>query len=235
MTSVEVNSPPDEQTRMTHPAVYEVCPAISSTISLRHAPPSKNKIKRIFDIFASAILILFFIPLFLFLSAAIRMDSPGSILFRQRRSGLLGLPFVIYKFRTMHAYEDGKNIQQATRGDIRVTRVGAIMRKLSLDELPQLLNVLKGDMSIVGPRPHALAHDELWANDVPTYVNRFRVRPGLTGYAQIMGLRGEITDDTQLKARVDADNYYVDSWSVNLEVSILLRTLPMVIKDPRAY
>ena len=116
-----------------------------------------------------------------------------------------------------------------------MTRIGAIIRALSIDELPQLYNVLRGDMSLVGPRPHALRHDETWGRAVPAYRHRFRTRPGLTGYAQVCGYRGEIREITDIARRTDADNYYIDNWSMKLELAIVLRTLPLLFHDPNAY
>jgi putative colanic acid biosynthesis UDP-glucose lipid carrier transferase len=135
----------------------------------------------------------------------------------------------------MGVLEDASDLQQATRHDSRITRVGAVIRALSIDELPQLLNIVKGDMSLVGPRPHALGHDEVWARSVPGYASRFRARPGLTGYAQVQGLRGEVRELEQIAARVEADNHYVENWSLRFDLSIMLRTIPLLFNDPRAY
>ncbi|HEX7890923.1 MAG TPA: sugar transferase, partial [Ramlibacter sp.] len=148
--------------------------------------------KRAFDMVAACLALLVFLPLLLLIGVAIWMESEGPVLFRQQRTGLHGRPFRIYKFRTMRVTEDGADIRQAVRGDSRITPLGALLRKLSLDELPQLVNVLKGEMSIVGPRPHALAHDLVWRDRVPGYAGRFRTRPGLTGAAQVNGYRGEV-------------------------------------------
>ena len=156
-------------------------------------------------------------------------------LFRQRRTGLGGSVFTVFKFRTMTVAEDGDVIRQATRGDARLTSVGKVLRKFSLDELPQVLNVLRGEMSLIGPRPHALAHDETWSKLVPGYAQRFRARPGLSGYAQVCGYRGEVTDLASLRARVEADNEYIDTWSLLLDLKILLRTVPLIFRDTRAY
>jgi putative colanic acid biosynthesis UDP-glucose lipid carrier transferase len=167
--------------------------------------------------------------------AVIRLESPGQSIFRQRRTGYRGRVFTIYKFRTMTVTEDCDKVRQATKGDSRVTEIGALLRKLSIDELPQLWNVLKGDMSIVGPRPHALAHDEYYGALIPTYAARFRAKPGLTGYAQVNGFRGEIRDTRAMSDRVAADNSYIEEWSPALDLSILIRTIPLIFRDPRAY
>jgi putative colanic acid biosynthesis UDP-glucose lipid carrier transferase len=194
-----------------------------------------DPLKRLFDIFASAFGLLVFLPLLILVMAAIRLETPGPAIYRQKRTGYRGRVFTIYKFRTMTVTEDSAAVRQAIRGDHRVTASGALLRKLSIDELPQLWNVLKGDMSIVGPRPHALAHDEYYGGLISTYASRFRARPGLTGYAQVNGLRGEIRDPLGMSDRVAADNTYIESWSPGLDLAILLRTVPLIFRDPRAY
>ena len=201
----------------------------------RSWPVATDPLKRLFDIFASAFALLVFLPLLVMVMVLIKLESPGPAIFRQRRTGYRGRVFTIYKFRTMTVTEDSGQIRQATKGDARVTAMGALLRKLSIDELPQLVNVLKGDMSIVGPRPHALAHDEYYGALIPTYAARFRARPGLTGYAQVNGFRGEINDTRGMSDRVAADNSYIDEWSKSLDLAILARTVPLIFRDPRAY
>ena len=191
--------------------------------------------KRAFDISVAAIALLFLIPLLVIVAAAIWIESAGPVLFRQRRTGLGGQTFVILKFRTMNVLEDGHALRHATRGDSRVTRVGALLRKSSIDELPQLFNVLRGDMSLVGPRPHALAHDLHYGSQLPTYAARFRARPGLTGLAQVSGLRGEIHELDGMARRVSADVAYVDDWSLWLDIKIIAATVPLVLHDRAAY
>ena len=191
--------------------------------------------KRAFDTLAAGLALLLFLPLLLLIGMAIWMESDGPILFRQQRTGLHGRPFRIYKFRTMRVTEDGAEIRQAVRGDARVTPLGALLRKLSLDELPQLLNVLKGEMSIVGPRPHAIAHDIVWADRVPGYAGRFRTRPGLTGAAQVNGYRGEVANDDGLIARINADNAYIDRWTFVGDLGLVVRTIPLLLGDARAF
>jgi putative colanic acid biosynthesis UDP-glucose lipid carrier transferase len=198
-------------------------------------PVATDPLKRLFDIFASGFGLLVFLPLLVMVMVAIKLESPGPAIFRQRRTGYRGRVFTIYKFRTMTVTEDSGEVRQATKGDARVTAMGALLRKLSIDELPQLVNVLKGDMSIVGPRPHALAHDEYYGALIPTYAARFRARPGLTGYAQVNGFRGEINDARGMSDRVAADNSYIDEWSQSLDLAILARTVPLIFRDPRAY
>ncbi len=201
----------------------------------RRPSPSSSEIKRAIDIFVAAAALLFLLPLLLLLGALIRFESQGPALFRQRRTGLNGSVFTIYKLRSMRVQEDGPAIRHATKDDLRVTRVGAFLRKSSLDELPQLINVLKGDMSIVGPRPHALSHDEHYGGLIEAYNGRFRAKPGLTGLAQVVGLRGEVHTIEHMMRRVDADNAYIDSWSLKMDLSILLKTIPLIVSDPRAY
>ena len=191
--------------------------------------------KRAFDILAASFALLVFLPLLAVIGVAIWMESEGPVLFRQQRTGLHGKPFRIYKFRTMRVTEDGAEIRQATRNDSRITPLGGLLRKLSLDELPQLLNVLKGEMSIVGPRPHAIAHDLVWANRVPGYNGRFRAKPGLTGAAQVNGYRGEVANDEGLFARIDADNAYIDDWRFHSDVGLVLRTVPLLFGDAKAF
>jgi putative colanic acid biosynthesis UDP-glucose lipid carrier transferase len=196
---------------------------------------AQSRLKRLFDILMAGLALLFFLPLLVVVGFAIRAETPGPMIFRQRRTGYRGQVFTIYKFRTMTVTEDSAQIRHATKNDDRVTEVGALLRKLSIDELPQLWNVVRGDMSIVGPRPHALAHDSYYGALIPTYASRFRARPGLTGYAQVNGFRGEIRDLGCMTDRVAADNSYIEVWSPSLDLAILARTVPLIFKDPRAY
>jgi len=191
--------------------------------------------KRGLDLIVAGTALALLAPLLVLVAVAIKLESRGPALFRQRRTGLRGKPFSILKFRSMSVQEDDGELRQATRHDSRITRVGAVLRALSIDELPQLLNIVRGDMSLVGPRPHALGHDEAWARNVVGYADRFRARPGLTGYAQVKGLRGEVRELDQIRARVEADNHYVDNWSLRLDLAIILRTIPLLFNDPRAY
>jgi Undecaprenyl-phosphate glucose phosphotransferase len=181
--------------------------------------------KRIFDIVCALVGLAVLSPLLLAVGAMIRFDSRGPALFLQRRYGFNREPFRIYKFRTMTTMEDGRHVAQATRGDARVTRVGRLLRRYNIDELPQLLNVLRGEMSLVGPRPHALAHDQLFERKIALYARRHNVKPGITGWAQVNGLRGEIDSPEKIRARVEHDLYYIDNWSLLLDVWIILLTL----------
>lgn len=180
--------------------------------------------KRGWDALVACFALAVLSPILIIAAIAIKLDNPGPIIFRQRRIGLDGRPFVIYKFRTMSVVEDGSEVAQARRGDPRVTRVGRILRQSSIDELPQFLNVVKGDMSIVGPRPHAVAHDELYGSVIPNYARRHRVKPGITGWAQVNGLRGETATFGQMERRVQLDLWYIDHWSFLLDLLILWRT-----------
>jgi putative colanic acid biosynthesis UDP-glucose lipid carrier transferase len=191
--------------------------------------------KRAFDLAFAVMLLPVIAPAIAVLALAIWVESGAPILFKQRRTGLGGKSFVIFKLRSMHVVEDGPGLRHATRGDARVTRVGALMRKSSLDELPQIFNVLRGDMSLVGPRPHALGHDRHYSAYLPNYKHRFRARPGLTGLAQVEGLRGEIRDLEAMSKRVASDMAYVERWSFWLDLKILARTLPLVLRGSNAY
>jgi exopolysaccharide biosynthesis polyprenyl glycosylphosphotransferase len=181
--------------------------------------------KRAFDVVVATLALLLLSPVFALVALAIRLESRGPALFRQKRYGLNQEPFRIFKFRSMRTMDDGAVVKQATRTDARVTRIGAHLRRLSIDELPQLLNVLIGDMSIVGPRPHALAHDQLYVGRLARYARRHNVKPGITGWAQVCGHRGEIADDSAMAARLDHDLYYIDHWSLWLDLKIVFMTV----------
>ena len=208
--------------------------ALSAPI-LDWSPVCESGAKRVLDIMGAALAILVFLPLLLCVALAVRFESPGPVIFKQRRTGHQGRIFTIYKFRTMTVVEDGADLRHATRNDSRVTAIGGLLRRLSLDELPQFFNVLQGDMSLVGPRPHALAHDQRYGEVIPTYADRFRARPGLTGLAQVNGLRGEIQDLRCMRDRVAADNLYIESWSLGLDLAILAKTAMIIFRDPQAY
>lgn len=192
-------------------------------------------LKRAFDLVVAGVALLVLLPVLLVIAAIVALNSPGPILFRQRRTGLNGKVFKILKFRTMTVTEDGPSIAHAMRNDSRVTKFGRFLRENSLDELPQLINVLRGDMSLVGPRPHALAHDTHYGTLIPAYSGRFTVRPGLTGLAQIRGLRGEIRELDCMARRVDADVYYAQTWSFRRDLKIILQTVPLLLRRENAY
>lgn len=173
--------------------------------------------------------------LFIAIAVAIAVTTRGPILFRQRRTGLNGRVFTIYKFRTMTVAEDGDIVPHTTRNDPRVTRMGAVLRRTSLDELPQVINILRGDMSVVGPRPHAVAQDRHYGALIPRYGDRFQVRPGLTGLAQVQGLRGEIKRLECMARRIDADTEYNASWSLLGDLAIMARTVPLILDQVNAH
>lgn len=191
--------------------------------------------KRVLDIAAATLLLILFAPLLLLAGIAIRLESPGPALFRQTRGGLAGAPFQILKLRTMRCREDGPEVMQAQRGDDRVTRVGRLLRATSIDELPQLLNVLRGDMSLVGPRPHATAHDAYYGARIPEYYARYQARPGLTGLAQVKGLRGGTETVDAMRQRIEADLDYIQTWSLRRDFRIVLMTIPSLLVTDNAY
>jgi Undecaprenyl-phosphate glucose phosphotransferase len=192
-------------------------------------------IKRLTDLVGAGLALVILSPLLAVVVIAIKLDSPGPVLFRQQRCGFNGRSFSIYKFRTMRVLEDGPSIVQAGRVDSRVTRVGKWLRRTSIDELPQLLNVLDGSMSLVGPRPHALSHDSQFDKAVRNYAFRRRVKPGLTGWAQIHGCRGPTPTAASIERRVEYDIWYIDNWSARLDVVILLQTPIEVLRARNAY
>lgn len=191
--------------------------------------------KLITDVVLTTPLLIALAPLMLMIAVVIRLTSAGPILFRQRRYGLHGEEIVIYKFRTMKTSDDGAVVPQATRTDQRFTSVGRFLRRYSLDELPQLINVLQGRMSLVGPRPHAVAHNELYRKLIKGYMLRHKVLPGITGLAQVNGLRGETRTVEEMEARVRYDLEYLRSWSLGLDIEILARTAVRVLHDSQAF
>jgi len=199
------------------------------------APNGSAAAKRGLDLLVASLAILFVAPMLAAIAIAIRLDSRGPLLFRQLRVGRGGRLFEIYKFRTMHVLENGDTIIQVVPGDARVTRVGRMLRALSLDELPQLFNVLKGDMSLVGPRPHAQAHDEYYSARIANYALRHQAKPGVTGWAQVNGLRGPTPDIAQMEKRVAHDIWYIRNASFKLDLKILLRTPRQVISRRNAH
>lgn len=196
-------------------------------------------IKSVEDKVLGSILLLFFAPLMTLIAILVKLDSPGPVLFRQTRQGFANSHIVVWKFRSMYQDQaDEHGAIQATKGDARVTRVGRFLRQSSLDELPQLFNVLKGDMSLVGPRPHALADKAAgipFERAVDRYAARHKVKPGMTGWAQIHGWRGETDTVEKIKQRVQFDLYYIDNWSLWLDLHILAKTLWVILKDKNAY
>ena len=192
-------------------------------------------LKRLSDVVLGVVALTVALPAILFVAIWIKADSPGPVLFKQKRYGLDGREILVYKFRSMSVTEDGKNLfKAATRADSRITRVGAFIRKTSLDELPQLFNVLEGSMSMVGPRPHPVAMNEHYRRAIPSYMVRHKVKPGITGWAQVNGYRGG-DDMESMRKRIEFDLAYLRHWSVWLDVRILFRTVKVVWKDTNAY
>src|SRR5215475_14573569 len=206
-------------------------------VEFQRAPLSLSEliVKRLVDVVLGVSGILLLMPMFVIIAIAIKLDSPGDALFRQTRCGFNSRRFKIFKFRTMTDLEDGSTITQAVRGDPRVTRLGAWLRRTSIDELPQLFNVVSGEMSLVGPRPHAAAHDSYYAEQISDYAFRHHMKPGITGWAQIRGFRGETPTVQSMKERVEHDIWYVDNWSVTLDVQIILLTALEVFRGRNAY
>ena len=193
--------------------------------------------KRLSDKVLAAALLIALAPLLLLIAAVVKLESPGPALYRQTRYGFNNRPFTVFKFRSMRHGDHrlGAGLRQATANDPRVTRVGRLLRRTSLDELPQLFNVLNGSMSLVGPRPHAVAHNEQYADIIAGYSARHRVRPGITGWAQVNGLRGETETADKMRARVAYDIYYIENWSLLLDLRILLRTTVVGFLHKNAY
>lgn len=195
---------------------------------------SDGLVKRLFDMAVGGVLLVVFLPVLAVAAAAVRVETPGPIFYCQHRYGLGGEPFRIFKFRTMRAELDAV-FRQATADDERVTRVGALLRRTSLDELPQLINVVLGQMALVGPRPHPLALDDQYRDLIPRYDDRYLVRPGVTGLAQVNGARGETPTLAHMARRIENDLTYVSASSLLLDIRILLATVGVVVSRKNAY
>jgi len=191
--------------------------------------------KRVTDVGFSALILLLLLPLLVLIAVVVKLSSPGPIIFKQRRYGLDGREIAVYKFRTMSVAEDGEQVRQASKADSRITRVGGVLRRSSMDELPQLINVLQGRMSLVGPRPHAVAHNEEYRKLIKGYMMRHKVLPGITGLAQVNGCRGETSKLEEMEARVNYDLDYLRHWSPLLDIKIILLTIVKVFRDEKAY
>ncbi len=191
--------------------------------------------KRMTDIFLSIIFITLLAPVMIFISIGVKLSSPGPAIFKQRRYGLDGKEILVYKFRSMTTCDNGTVVKQATKNDQRITPFGAFIRKTSLDELPQFINVLQGRMSIVGPRPHAVAHNETYRKLVKGYMVRHKVKPGITGWAQVCGYRGETETIEKMEKRIEYDLEYLRNWSIGLDLLIIFKTVFVVFKDKNAY
>lgn len=206
-------------------------------VSLLESPitGTNHLVKRASDITLASIILLLIFPVMLLLALGVKLSSQGPVLFKQRRTGLDGKEILVYKFRSMTTQDNGSVVQQAKRGDPRITPFGAFIRKTSLDELPQLFNVLLGSMSLVGPRPHAVAHNEEYRKIVQAYMLRHKVRPGITGWAQVNGYRGETDTVDKMAARVYYDLEYLRNWSLALDLKIIMRTVRVLLFDRNAY
>lgn len=206
-------------------------PFLNARLALSHT----GRAKRAMDLLIAIPALILCLPLFALIALAIALDSRGPVLFSQQRLGQGGKPFAIFKFRTMRVLEDGMHVVQACKNDVRITRIGSFLRSTSLDELPQLLNVVLGSMSLVGPRPHAVAHDKLYGALIADYSQRQRAKPGITGWAQINGARGATPTTEDMRKRVDLDIWYVDNANLILDLRILLRTPLEVLRQRNAY
>lgn len=204
-----------------------------SSLNLTGHPltPLDIVLKRLFDIVLSSAVVLISLPAMILIAVAIKLDSPGPVFFLQRRYGFNQVPFRIVKFRSMRTLDDGRTILQAIKGDARITRVGRFLRRYNFDELPQLFNVLAGHMSLIGPRPHAVPHDQKFGEAIALYARRHNVKPGMTGWAQVNGLRGETATDEAMRQRVEHDLWYIDNWSFLLD----LRILHLTVFSAKAY
>ncbi len=192
-------------------------------------------VKNVSDFMLAIFFLILLLPFMLCIAVAVKITSPGPIIFKQRRYGVNGEEIIVYKFRSMTVNEDGANIVQAKKNDQRITKLGAFLRRTSLDELPQFINVLQGRMSLVGPRPHAVAHNELYRKLIKGYMLRHMAKPGITGWAQVNGWRGETEELDKMKARIEHDLHYLQNWSLWLDLWIILRTVWVVLRRDNAH
>jgi undecaprenyl-phosphate galactose phosphotransferase/putative colanic acid biosynthesis UDP-glucose lipid carrier transferase len=206
-------------------------------IEIQRAPLStaERAVKRGMDVVIAVLALIFLAPLMTLTAIAIKLDSPGPVIFRQSRKGFNGKQFMMFKFRTMVVLENGPTVVQASRDDPRVTPIGRLLRSASIDELPQLINVLRGEMSVIGPRPHALAHDDYFEKLLGDYAFRHHVKPGMTGWAQCNGARGATPTVEKISERVKLDLWYINNWSLWLDIQILIRTFFEVLRKRNAY
>ena len=212
--------------RLVNHSVKEISGIPVITLSETPLIGMRLLLKDIEDKLLSILILIIISPILLLVAIAVKLDSPGPVFFRQNRTGWSGKTFRIWKFRSMYVHqEEAGKLKQAEKNDSRITRVGAFIRKTSLDELPQIFNVLKGDMSLVGPRPHAIQHDKEYSQRIYDYFARHHIKPGITGLAQVRGLRGETKDINQMIQRIESDIEYINKWSVWLDITIILRTV----------
>jgi putative colanic acid biosynthesis UDP-glucose lipid carrier transferase len=195
----------------------------------------RGVVKRFSDIIIALMSLAFIWPVMLAVASAVKLTSAGPVLFKQKRYGVDGKSINVYKFRSMTVMEDGDSVKQATKNDSRLTPIGGFLRKTSLDELPQILNVLEGSMSIVGPRPHANAHNKYYRKLIKGYMVRHKVKPGITGWAQVNGFRGETETLDKMEQRVNYDLDYLRSWSLWMDLKIIMLTVSLVLKRKNAY
>jgi exopolysaccharide biosynthesis polyprenyl glycosylphosphotransferase len=207
------------------------------SIEIQRAPltTTERVVKRALDVMLALLALVFFIPVMTLTALAIKLDGQGPVIFRQNRKGFNGQQFVMLKFRTMTVQENNDAVTQATPHDPRVTNMGRLLRSASIDELPQLVNVLRGEMSLIGPRPHALAHDNYFEKVLEDYAFRHHVKPGMTGWAQVHGLRGATPTVDVISRRVKMDLWYINNWSLWLDLQILIKTFFEVLRKRNAY
>ena len=220
--------------QLFHRASYDIGDTVAIELQRAALSPTEQAVKRVIDVVLSGIGLILLSPILLVAAIAIRLDSPGPALFRQTRHGFNGRPFRIYKFRTMTVMENDV-VEQAKKSDKRVTRVGRWLRRYSVDELPQLLNVFLGDMSLVGPRPHASAHERHFTSVIEKYAFRHHVKSGMTGWAQVHGARGETDTLDKMQRRVELDIWYINNWSIWLDFSVMIRTVLVVFTGDNAH
>jgi putative colanic acid biosynthesis UDP-glucose lipid carrier transferase len=192
-------------------------------------------VKRVSDVVLASIIVVLISPLLLLIAIGVKLSSPGPVIFKQRRNGLDGGEIIVYKFRSMTTLDNGPVVRQATRNDQRITPFGAFLRRTSLDELPQFFNVLQGTMSIVGPRPHAVTHNKEYRQIIKAYMVRHKVKPGITGWAQVNGHRGETDTIEKMRTRVEYDLEYLRNWSLGLDLRIIAGTVRLLFFDRHAY
>ncbi|MEC9483033.1 MAG: undecaprenyl-phosphate glucose phosphotransferase [Halomonas sp.] len=235
--TVEVRFLPDfRDLQLLNHRMSEVAGRFAIDLSVTPMSGMARVIKRLEDILIGGLISLLILPVCIAIAIAIRVTSPGPVLFKQYRTGVNGKRFKVYKFRSMRVHlEEGGKVSQATKGDPRITPIGAFLRRTSLDELPQFYNVLQGRMSIVGPRPHALAHNEHYMELVESYMKRHKVKPGITGWAQVNGLRGETDTIVKMERRVEYDLWYIDNWSLWLDLRIIFLTFFKGFVNSNAY
>jgi undecaprenyl-phosphate galactose phosphotransferase/putative colanic acid biosynthesis UDP-glucose lipid carrier transferase len=236
MLPVSVRLLPDSQVRAISNYASSARQRVLS-IEIQRAPLSvtERSVKRLVDLVMATVALIALFPLMLFTGLAIKLDGAGPVIFRQNRKGFNGQQFVMFKFRTMTVQENGDLVTQAGRNDPRVTRIGKLLRASSVDELPQLVNVLRGEMSLIGPRPHALAHDNYFEKVLEDYAFRHHVKPGMTGWAQVHGLRGATPTIDVISRRVKMDLWYINNWSLWLDVQIFFKTFFEVLRKRNAY